>query len=132
MGVHGDGKRAPTFRISSRTVRRGPGTRSGEQLRTSWTIAPSGALFEVVRREIGGNDPESALMLDLANVALVGEWDDLVAAGAASPRWRPHEGELDLQLRMTRWASVGLIVGAMLVRVTRSAALDLIVGAVIA
>lgn len=90
-----------------------------------------GALFEVVRRAIGGSEPESSLMLGVAIVALVAN---------ATTMWllsRHRQGGVHMK---ASWifttndvlANAGVIVGALLVRATGSAIPDLIVGAGIA
>jgi cation diffusion facilitator family transporter len=89
-----------------------------------------GALFEVVRRAVAGSEPESALMMGVAVVAL---------GANATCMWllaRHRGGGAHMK---ASWifttndviANVGVITGGILVRVTGSAVPDLVVGAVI-
>ena len=89
-----------------------------------------GALFEVVRRAVAGSEPESALMMGVAVVAL---------GANATCMWllaRHRSGSAHMK---ASWifttkdviANLGVIIGGILVRLTGSAAPDLVVGAAI-
>ena len=91
----------------------------------------AGALFEVIRRVVFGSDPESALMMAVAAVALVAN---------ATTMWllaRHRGGGAHMK---ASWifttndviANVGVIIGGVLVRLFASAIPDLVVGAIIA
>lgn len=90
-----------------------------------------GAAFEVGRRAVFGSEPESALMIGVAVVALVAN---------AATMWllaRHRSGGAHMK---ASWifttndviANLGVMVGAVLVRVSGSAIPDLVVGGVIA
>ena len=90
-----------------------------------------GAAFEVVRRAAFGSEPESALMMGVAVVALIAN---------AVTMWllaRHRTGGAHMK---ASWifttndviANLGVIVGAVLVRVSGSAIPDLVVGGIIA
>ena len=91
----------------------------------------AGAVFEVARRTVFGSEPESALMMGVAVVALVAN---------AVTMWllaRHRKGGAHMK---ASWifttndviANVGVIAGGVLVGLTGSAIPDLVVGAVIA
>jgi len=89
-----------------------------------------GALFEVVRRAVVGSEPESALMMIVAAVALVAN---------ATTMWLLSSHRQGGAHMKASWifttndvlANIGVIIGAVLVRVTGTAIPDLLVGAAI-
>lgn len=90
-----------------------------------------GAAFEVVRRAVGGSEPEAGLMMIVAAVALV--------ANAATMKLLSGHREGGAHMQAS-WifttndvlANLGVIVGGLLVRATGSSWPDLIVGTAIA
>ena len=107
------------------------GQRRAARLSGSLQLAlAGGALFEVVRRAIAGSEPESALMMAVAAVALVANatcmW--LLAAHRGGGA---HMKASWIFTTNDVIANLGVIVGGVLVWVTRSAVPDLVVGAII-
>lgn len=90
-----------------------------------------GALAEVVRRAVGGSEPESPLMIGMASAALIANaaclW--LVSkhrAGGAHMKASAIFSANDVI------ANIGVIVAGVLVALTRSSAPDLVIGTIIA